>query len=278
MSNTAKGTAYEQFVQGLYQTLHGAEGFENVKIEHNKTNLVGRSGCAHQIDVYWEFTIAGKSYRTAIECKAFDQAVPIGKIRDFYGVLADVPGLQGIFVSLFGFQSGAKQYAEHYGIDLKEIRPPADADWEGRVQDIKLRFFIVMPKITAHRLDVTKAFLATLKDDERLDVPFSGTTYDSFVVDGQGAHVASLEEIRQRLPAGTQAATGLVETVPFPGCFYPASNGLRIPIDSVTVRYDVEVEQADILGKRAAKAIIKDVNTGDTLFFDQKGNVRSVRK
>jgi len=279
MSNTSKGTAYEKFVQGLYQTLHDAEGFEEVKVEHN-IELTGKSGCAHQIDVYWEFKIAGQTYRTAIECKAFDSSVPIGRIRDFHGVLIDVPGLQGIFVSLFGYQSGAKRYADHYGITLKEARTPTEDDWDGRVENIHIRFFVITPEITAIRPDVTSAYRATLKPDEQVEAPFGGTTHEAFIVDGQDNYVASVEDIRQSLPASTTPAVGLEHTVPFPGGFLKSSNGLRIPLDSVTVRYDVnvEVEHADILGAHVAKAIMKDVKTGDITFFDRNGGVRPVSR
>lgn len=279
MSNTSKGTAYEKFVQGLYQTLHDAEGFEEVSVEHN-IELIGRSGCAHQIDVYWEFQLAGQTYRAAIECKAFDKPVPIGRIRDFHGVLIDVPGLQGIFVSLFGFQSGARQYADHCGITLKEARTPTENDWDGRVENFHIRFFIVTPEITAIRPDVTAAYRANLQPDEQVEAPFGGTTHEAFVVDDQGNYVASVEDIRQSLPSGTTPATGLEHTVPFPGGFLKASNGLRIPLDSVTVRYDVKVdiEHADILGTHVAKAIMKDVKAGEITFFDRSGAVRPVRR
>lgn len=280
VSNKAKGTAYEQFVQALYRTLHDADGFDDITVEHNKSDLVGRSGRTHQIDVYWEFRIAGQLYKTAIECKAFGGTVPIGRVRDFHGVLMDVPGLLGIFVSLFGFQSGAKQYANHYGITLKEIREPTDKDWEGRIKDVHVRMFVVMPEITDIRTDVTQAYLSTLKPDERVQTSFSGTSYDPLVVDGAGQHVASHEEIRQKLPTDNQPAVGLVETLPFPNCFLNASNGQRIPIDSLTIRYDVhvEVEHADVLGEHVAKAIMKDVQSGDITFFDSDGAVRSVRE
>jgi hypothetical protein len=279
MSNTSKGTAYEIFVQGLYQTLHDAEGFEEVKVAHN-IELTGRSGCAHQIDVYWEFKIAGQIYRTAIECKAFDSSVPIGRIRDFHGVLNDVPGIQGIFVSLFGYQSGAKKYADHYGIALKEARMPTEDDWDGRVENIHIRFFVITPEIIAIRPDVTAAYRATLKPDEQVEAPFGGTTHEAFVVDGQDNYVASVEDIRQSLPAGTTPATGLEHTVPFPGGFLKSSNGLRIPLDSVMVRYDVnvEVEHADILGAHVAKVILKDVKTGEIYFINHSGEVRPVSR
>ncbi len=98
LSNVAKGTEYELFVRGVYEAVLKAEGVESIKEKHD-IKLVGKSGCEHQIDVYWEFKIAGQTYRTAIECKAFNSDVAIGRIRDFYGVLADVPNLNGIFVT-----------------------------------------------------------------------------------------------------------------------------------------------------------------------------------
>jgi hypothetical protein len=279
MNKTEKGTAYEQFVLGLYQSLHDADGFENVTVEHNKS-VTGRSGCAHQIDVYWAFTLAGKTYRTAVECKAFDQSVPIGKVRDFYGVLADVSGLQGIFVSLFGFQSGAQQYADHYGIDLKEVRPPVGNDWDGRVKDVHIRYFVITPEITEISPAVTQAYIETLQPHESVEAHFSGTTYDAFVVDDKGQAVATVEQIRQQLPVGREPATDLVATVPFPGCYYNSSNGQRIPIDGVTVRYavSVEVQRAEILGAQVAHAIMKDVKSGNTIFFDRDGGVRPLRR
>ena len=278
-SKTAQGTSYEKFVQGLYRTLHDADGFELVDVERNKI-VKGRSGCNHQIDVYWEFKIAGTTYKTAIECKAYNSAVSIGRVRDFYVVLADVPNLQGVFVSLFGFQSGARKYADHYGINLKEIRKPSDEDWEGRVENIHLRFYIVEPRITAIKPDVTQGYLNTLGPGEAVDVDFSGTTADSFIVDQAGKHVASLEEIRQKLPNNKKPESGLTVTVPFPDCYYNSSTRGQIPIDSVTVQYDVhvDVEQADLFGKAAAKAIMKDVESGNLTFFGREGEAREVRR
>lgn len=277
-SKTAQGTSYEKFVQGLYQTLHDADGFEHVNVEHNKS-VTGRSGCTHQIDVYWEFKIAGQSYMTAIECKAYSSAVSIGRVRDFYGVLADVPNLQGVFVSLLGFQSGAKQYASHYGINLKEIREPSDEDWDGRVENIHLRLIVIEPRITAIKPDVTQDYLNTLGPDEVVEMDFSGTTADSFVVDQAGIHVASLEEIRQKIPTNKEPESGLTATVPFPDCYYNSSTRGLVPINSVTVRYDVhvDVEQADLFGKAAAEAIMKDIKSNELTFFSREGGVRKVR-
>ena len=278
MNSTARGAAYEEFVETLYRTLLDAEGFGAVKVEKNKTDLESSSGCAHQIDIYWEFKMAGQTYQTAIECKAYNTAVSIGCVRDFYGVLADIHGLKGIVVSLFGFQSGAKRYAEHYNIDLKEIRRPTEQDWEGRVRNILHRILIIIPEIKSMRIDVTQTFLETLETEEERTFSFEGTNYDSLIVDSNGSHVASLEDIRLSLTTDNQAAENLEETLPYSDCFYNSSDGQRIPIDSVTVRYNVNVETvgANILGDEVAKAIMKDVGSGDIMLFDGEGNVRKV--
>ena len=278
MNNSEKGTNYEKFVQGLFQTLHDADGFEDVRVEQNKTDIVGRSGCAHQIDVYWEFKIAGQTYKTAIECKAFTEPVSIGRVRDFFGVLADVPGLQGIQVSPFGFQSGAKRYADHYGITLKEIRPPTDEDWEGRIKDIHLTFFIISPKVTEILPDVTEEFRTSLGEDERVDMSFKGRTDDTLIVDRRGNHIASYNDMIERLPLGKEAAENRTYFVPNRGCFWQSTDGRRVPINGVRFRYDVLVETETVvtLGERAAKAIMKDVETGEILFFDRNGGVRPV--
>lgn len=55
-------------------------------VQHN-VKLKDKSGCEHQIDVYWEYEIAGNKHRVAIECKNYNSLVPIGKVRDFKGVL-----------------------------------------------------------------------------------------------------------------------------------------------------------------------------------------------
>ncbi len=116
-------TEYEKFAQEIYQGLVDADVVKTTNVKHN-VKLVGKSGQAHQIDVYWEYEIAGVKHKVAIECKNYNKAVPVGKVRDFYGVLADLNNVAGIMVTKVGYQEGAKDYASHYGISLKELRTP----------------------------------------------------------------------------------------------------------------------------------------------------------
>ena len=108
-------TEYERFTQYIYQKLVNNDVLKPTKVLHN-TKLTGKSGCEHQIDVYWEYEIAGNKHQVAIECKNYDSLVPIGEVRDFHGVLTDLNNVNGIMVSKKGYQSGAKKYAEEYGI------------------------------------------------------------------------------------------------------------------------------------------------------------------
>ena len=71
-----QNTEYEKFTQEIYQQLLNTD-FGNVKtveVLHN-VKLRGRSGQEHQIDVYWEYEIAGLRRKVAIECKNYKQLI-----------------------------------------------------------------------------------------------------------------------------------------------------------------------------------------------------------
>ena len=114
---------YERFTQEIYQQLVNLDVVRTTTVQHD-VKLEGRSGQKHQIDVYWEYEIAGNKHRVAIECKNYNKQVPISKVRDFKGVLDDLNGVNGIMVTKVGYQEGAKNYAKEYGISLKELRAP----------------------------------------------------------------------------------------------------------------------------------------------------------
>jgi hypothetical protein len=111
MENIRKGSdnenvEYEKLAQYVYQCILNAEGFENIAVKHD-VGIKGKSGCEHQVDVYWEFTIGGVTQKVAIECKNYNRTVSIGKIRNFYGVPHDIGNITGIFVTKLGYQSVA---------------------------------------------------------------------------------------------------------------------------------------------------------------------------
>lgn len=269
ISSVAKGTEYEQFVKGVYETLLKAEGIETISIQHN-VNLAGKSGCEHQIDVYWEFKVAGEIYKTAIECKAFNQSVSIGRIRDFYGVLIDIPNLNGIFATLVGYQSGAKAYAQHYGITLKEVRLPNAQDWEGRIKDVMINFIIVDPNIDEFSPIFSPHFLQSLT--EPLSVRVGIYNHNPLIFDSSGNSVATYEQLRTSLPTVGAPFTGHEHIFNFPGHTMRTADG-EFPIEGIKVKYSVQqtTNSVKIEGEKLAHAIVRDVKTGGYTFIRKDG-------
>ena len=126
-----------------------------------------------------------------------------------------------------------------------------------------------MQEITDKHPDVTEAFTESFIPGEEVLLSFESTNHDSFIVDAAGNHVASHEEIHSSLPTDNKSEAGRLETLPFANCYYTCSDARRIPIDSLTVRYDMNVENetTHILGDESAKAIMKDVMSGNLMFF-----------
>ena len=100
--NMNPNTEFERFTQRIYQKLVNNDVLKPTTVQHN-VKLKGKSGCEHQIDVYWEYEIAGNMHRVAIECKNYDSLVPVGKVQDFQGVLSDLNNVNGMY---HGFSQG----------------------------------------------------------------------------------------------------------------------------------------------------------------------------
>lgn len=110
MRNMNANIEYEKFTQEIYQELVNADVVKSTKVKHN-IKILGKSGQKHQIDVYWEYEIAGVLHKVAVECKNYNKPIPISKVRDFYGVLSDLDNVSGIMVTKIGYQEGAKKLA-----------------------------------------------------------------------------------------------------------------------------------------------------------------------
>lgn len=273
-NSVTKGTDYELFVKAVYEALLAVEGVENVTVEHN-TKLTGKSGCKHQIDVYWEFRLVGCLHKIAIECKSYDTSVSIGRIRDFYGVLVDIPNLQGIFATTVGYQSGAIKYASHYGINIKEIRKtPVDADWNGRLRTLHLQINIVEPNILAFRPDLSSTALTHYQPGQEIAVQF--LNHDPLIFDSQDNPIETFESLRKKLPHSNEDIEFATHRFDFPNHILKTATE-SIDINAVTIDYSVKVTKGDPIKMSAdefVKAIIKDVESGKTIFLTKDGQTR----
>ena len=85
---TNPNTDYELFTRHVYEVIVNSSALNPTYVKQD-LKLKGISGLEHQIDVYFEFENHCGKHRVAIECKNYSSLVPIGKIRDFFGVLHD---------------------------------------------------------------------------------------------------------------------------------------------------------------------------------------------
>lgn len=155
MKNDGKG--YEQFVALLQQALLDAENItnqKNIEVQLNK-RIVDSCGVEREFDLYWEYELAGITYKSVIECKDYNSKIPLEKIDALIGKTRDIPDLRAVFATKKGYQSGAKQKAEYNKIDLLVVREQNDSDWQDPdgtpyIREIHINMIIRMPA------DITK--------------------------------------------------------------------------------------------------------------------------
>lgn len=262
-------TEYERLAQEIYQALANSEA-NNIKVQHNVL-VKGKSGCEHQIDVYWEFSLMRETHRVAIECKNYSQNVSIGRIRDFHAALLDIGNIKGIVVTKHGFQSGAINYVGYYGLSLKECRFPTTSDWEGRVKDIVLTIHSFMPHVTAHEpvLDFSWAMVNTnLQEGDSLS--FGGFGNEMQITDGQGSEITNFHEMESKLPQSWKEETGLKHVYKFDDAYIATPTHGRLKLLGVKYTYDVRSASPEtrLEGEEIARAILKDVQSGRMHFYD----------
>lgn len=114
---TKASNNYERLVRELHEALFKADGVENILVLHD-VKISGKSGASHQIDVYWEFKLAGVMYKTCIECKHWNSTVKKSHVASFSTVIDDIGNVTGIFATTVDFQRGARLLAKYKGIRL----------------------------------------------------------------------------------------------------------------------------------------------------------------
>lgn len=265
---------YELLTKEIYQTLLNAEDIKTIDVRHN-VKVKGKA-FEHQIDVYWEYEIAGIKHKVAIECKNYNKEVPVGKVRDFYGVLADIGNVSGIIVTKIGFQKGAKEYAQHYGINLKELREPTDIDWNGRIRSIDFRIQILSPVVKKRHVDLDAVWIAqNVKSGNGYKVNLKGMSDEIWITDIYGEKLKDFTQLDQELPNNFKEENNLTHYYEFKDAFIEGVNFEKLKIRGIRYEYDVALGSQEVVirAEAAAKAILKDALDGKIIFFDETGLV-----
>lgn len=269
------GAKYELLTRQVYQVLLECEWpGKNICVQHD-VKLKGTSGHEHQIDVYWEYELAGIKNKVAIECKEYSKPLPIGKVRDFYGVLTDLKDVKGIMVASNGYQKGAKDYALTYGINLKELsvsdEVPVIAEIENHFHvSLRRRLFMIDEDWAAkqgYNIESYRKRLSwmSMSGDEWLNakhLPLSTTGPD--IVDAEGKKISSVDELESTI--GNEIIGGNEHVFPFEDAYVLTASG-PFKIKEVLI-LDKEEDHSNtfrVVTEDCVKAILKDAIDGNIM-------------
>lgn len=267
------GTKYELLAQQVYQILLNYEWpGKNICVQHD-IKITGSSGQEHQIDVFWEYELAGVKSKVAIECKDYSKPLAIGKVRDFYGVLADLKDVKGIMIASNGFQKGAKEYAKSWGINLKELsvsnEVPVIAEIDNHIHVALRRCLFLIDedwaKEKGHNIDSYRKWLASWSMDgnewlNSLYLPLE--TKDTNIYDAQGQKISSIYELESGISSDINE--GCEYTFPFEDAYVMLKSGLlKIKEVLITDKEEVHNKTFVITAENFVKAILKDALDGN---------------
>ncbi len=108
----------ESYVQYVYSSLLNLKD-EGVVVSRNAI-MMGKS-TKHEVDIFYQFERAGLIHKVAIECKFLSRPVEKAEVMEFHSKAIDIGNIQAVFVSKSGYQRGAIDYAQHYGIQLLKL-------------------------------------------------------------------------------------------------------------------------------------------------------------
>lgn len=137
MLNVQNSTDYEKVAQKVYQAILATKDVNTIEVQHN-VQITGRSGVAHQIDVYWRYLKDGIEHQVLVECKYYRSTIDLIHARNLLGLLTDIPNSQGVLLTTVGFQRGVVDLCNFYGISLKRLRDPQGSDWDGFIQKVEI--------------------------------------------------------------------------------------------------------------------------------------------
>lgn len=269
-----QNTEYEKFAQEIYQELLNSESINKIDVLHN-IKLTGKSGQQHQIDVYWEYEIHGVVHKVVIECKNYNREISIGRVRDFFGVLFDLTDVSGIMVTKVGYQKGAKKYADHYNINLRELRTPHEKD-DCRVGELETDIQISIRRRTflfdydwakANDIDwsLYRSRMASISqqsdawDDEYLPLETKGTA----IFNEKGQVIITLDELEDKIPQKAE------HVYSFENAYVDSRHWGRVKIRAIKyVNKETREHKVFVIDARnAVKAILKDVFNDKIMFF-----------
>ena len=279
MLNT--GTEYEEFVQNLVRALLQADkvlGQKNILVERRKI-IKDRNGIDREIDVYWEFELAGIVYKTAIECKDYKSRVSIEKIDALIGKIQDIPGMRGVFATTKGYQKGAQSKAKQHNIELLVVREIKDTDFVDKngnplISKISINITALpSPSILNLKVGLDQQYI---EEHHITNYPKGKICFDARLTYIEQENTKEtlakiLEDFFKKQPKNPGVYT---DTISFTNAFIIYENGVRLKIKELVVSYCVSQPihtKTDIDFKNIYAGVIEYLNNGKITWIRKNG-------
>jgi len=266
---TKAGTKYEILAAMVLKHLIDAG-----KVIHD-IKLRGESEVKHQIDVLFEDN--GNNKRILIECKDYDiseDSVGLGIVRDFSAVVDDIKPDEAFIFTCNDFTREARKFAKHKKIKLAVLRDFTEADKEGRIQKIILRFHIL--NLTSPRVEtvIEEPHYPKLQkdlDDEQLNptVLWKGQPLFLNTPEGRFQLNEYIDKIWNTYPRDTEGPVELKHKLD--NTTIEVANRGGVPIVGLILRFEVvhDTEIQEIVSDKIAELILEGFSDTEVIIFDQ---------
>lgn len=262
MLDVQNSTEYEEVAQKVYQAILATNDVQTIEVLHN-VQITGRSGIAHQIDVYWRYLEDGTEHQVLVECKYYRSTIDLIHARNLLGLLTDIPNSQGVLLTTVGFQKGVVDLCNFYGISLKLLRNPLGSDWDGFIQKVEIEGSLHQTNYLDFSLQIDgkdDESIRSLNDNSQASVNLQESKFQ----DGMHFPVDVVTWLDKNIPFDeSQINTPLTTTLTPSATYIVLPSGNRVKILTLKVQYihstrtiNVNLDAMDLV-----RGVLEDFNT-----------------
>jgi hypothetical protein len=157
----------QELIEGLIAAIAEQDYVETVKLQKN-ASVEGKTS-SHPIDLYWEFTSGGLTYKTLISTETLNTVVVradvvklVDKLRDIYGQAT------GVLFSRPVYDDSIVIMADKANINICEMMPLLPDVWEPAVENFKINADTEFIQKEKERLGITELVSVNSKDPRQL--------------------------------------------------------------------------------------------------------------
>ena len=180
---------YERVTKNIYETL-GKESGVTIECYGNNCKVEGKSGVKHQIDVLAKHSDGIHEYKTAIECKYWNNTINKDIVMKAISIIEDCGIEKGVIVAKKGFTPDAIQFAKSKNIGLAELREVRKEDYgkdlpffeilNTKVKRVEILNFSIYSKEGANKgTEMAKTSEIALINEDRKQIPLQ-KLFDDF--------------------------------------------------------------------------------------------------